>query len=70
MLELEGGLPDDSRTLCVTALLLTSPEAAAKAIGSLEEFMLANRDAAGVYYGVLADLPESKTESAPADAEA
>jgi cyclic beta-1,2-glucan synthetase len=58
------------RTLCVTAALITSPQSAAKAFGCLEEYRLANRKAEGVYYGLLADLPESKSETAPGDGEA
>ncbi len=72
MLELgaEDLASSEYRTLCVTAALITSPQSAVKAFGCLEEYRLANRKAEGVYYGLLADLPETKSETAPGDAEA
>jgi cyclic beta-1,2-glucan synthetase len=70
MLELTDNIPADSKTVCVTAALLTSPQAIVRTIQSLEEFRLANRIGRGgteVCYGILADLPESKTETSPKD---
>jgi cyclic beta-1,2-glucan synthetase len=63
MLELSCKADSGSRTLCVTALMLSSPEAAAKAVNNLEEYRLLNRNlTSGLYFGLLADLPEAKTQ--------
>ncbi len=63
MLELNGSTDKYSRTLCVTAIMLSSPEAAVKAVRNLEEYRLLNRNiTGGLYFGLLADLPEAKTE--------
>lgn len=58
-LDYSGGIPAESRTLAVSALLLTDPEQAAKAAQKLELYRLANREAGeNLLFGLLADLPE------------
>ncbi len=69
-MDYSGGIPRESRTLCVTAALLTSPRAAAECAARLERYRLANRGAGSeLVFGVLADLPEAESESLPSDAE-
>ncbi len=68
-LDYSRGIPPESRTLAVSAVLLTSPEEAAAAAARLESFRLANRDAGKeLVFGLLADLRESDTETEPSDA--
>ncbi|NLA86297.1 MAG: hypothetical protein GX847_03230, partial [Clostridiales bacterium] len=67
-LELSDGVPDEGRTLCVISVLLSSAESGSRAASLLEEYRLANRDAGqNLLFGILADLPDSKTESTPHD---
>lgn len=67
-LDLSNGIPTVSRTLAVSAVLLTKPEDARKAVGKLEQFRLANRDAGeNLYFGLLMDLPESSSAVMPLD---
>jgi cyclic beta-1,2-glucan synthetase len=67
-LELSGGVPDEGRTLCVISILLSSVDSGTRAAGLLEEYRLCNRDAGrNLLFGLLADLPDSKTESSPDD---
>ena len=57
---LEGGVPEEGRTLCVIASLLTNGESGRELAGLLERYRLANRDAGEhLLLGVLADLPDS-----------
>ncbi|SHH48939.1 cyclic beta-1,2-glucan synthetase [Sporobacter termitidis DSM 10068] len=59
-LELEAGVPDEGRTLCVISVLLTSTDSGARAAGLLEEYRLLNRDAGpNLRFGILADLPDA-----------
>ncbi len=65
---LEHGVPKAGRTLCVISALLSQPEDAAQFVSRLEEFRLCSRDAgAHLSFGLLADLPESRTETEPSD---
>jgi len=67
-LALEGGVPEEGRTLCVISMLLTSEEGAKRAASLLEEYALANRDAGGnLSFGLLIDLPDSLEAETDAD---
>ena len=67
-LELLNGVPEEGRTLCVISILLSSADSGTRAACLLEEYRLANRDAGkNLLFGILADLPDSKTESTPED---
>ena len=69
-MELKNGVPRNGRTLCVIPALLSKPEDGATLAGRLEEFHLCNREAGkNLAFGLLADLPEGKTEHAEGDAE-
>ena len=69
-LELKNGVPEEGMTLVVIALLAADKKQAEKHVALLEEYYLANRTAGdNVLYGVLADLPDSQTPEAEADAE-
>ena len=70
-LELQDGLPDEGRTLCVISVLLTSPDIGVRAAGLLEEYRLSNRDCgANLSFGILADLPDAAEAVMPEDAAA
>ncbi|MEG1908114.1 MAG: glucoamylase family protein [Oscillospiraceae bacterium] len=67
-LELKTGVPKSGRTLCVISALLTNESSGAKLSRRLEEFHLANRDAGeNLLFGILADLPDADTRTAPQD---
>ena len=67
-LELDGGVPDEGRTVCVISALLTDEEGGKHFAALLEEFFLANRDCGkNLLMGILADLREAKTETVPED---
>lgn len=67
-LELDGGVPDEGRTVCVISALLTDEEGGKHFAALLEEFYLANRDCGkNLLMGILADLREAKTETVPED---
>jgi cyclic beta-1,2-glucan synthetase len=67
-LELQNGVPDEGRTLCVVSILISSADSGPRAAGLLEEYRLANRDAgSNLLFGILADLPDSKTGTSPDD---
>lgn len=67
-LELDGGVPDEGRTMCVISALLTDEEGGRHFAAILEEFYLANRDCGkNLLMGILADLKESKTKTVPED---
>ncbi|MBR3556549.1 MAG: hypothetical protein IKN89_11610 [Oscillospiraceae bacterium] len=69
-LDYSGGIPDESRTLAVSAVLLTSGEEASEAAKKLELFRLANRDAGeNLSFGLLADLKEGDSRCLPGDEE-
>ncbi len=69
-MELKNGVPRNGRTLCVIPALLSKPEDGVTLAGRLEEFHLCNREAGkNLAFGLLADLPEGKTEHAEGDAE-
>ena len=60
---LDDGVPEEGRTLCVIPALLTKSEDARALAGRLEEFRLCNREAgSNLLFGLLADLPESRTQ--------
>jgi len=59
--DFEKGVPDDAKTLCVIATLLTSEQSAAEVASKLEEYYLLNRNAGdNLSFGILADLKDSK----------
>lgn len=59
---LEGGIPEDGRTLCVIAGLLTDNQSGPVYAALLERYRLANRDAGKhLLMGLLADLPDRDT---------
>lgn len=61
-LELSKGVPAEGRTVCVISALLSSEESAYSYSKVLEEYYLANKSAGmNLKFGILADLPESKT---------
>lgn len=61
-LELESGIPDEGRSICVLSVLLSSPDAAISAAKRLEAISLLNRDGTGnLNFGLLADLPEANS---------
>ncbi len=67
-LELDGGVPDEGRTLCTISLLLSSPESGERAARLLEEYRHANRDAgSNLLFGILADLPDATALTHPDD---
>lgn len=58
-MELEEGIPEEGRTLCVIAALLTDSQSGSKLAALLERYHLANRDAGEeLRFGILADLPD------------
>ena len=65
---LEHGVPKAGRTLCVISALLSSPEEAERLAAHIEEFRLCSRGAGEhLFFGLLADLKESRTETEPSD---
>ena len=53
-MDLENGIPEEGKTLCVISTLLTSPESGAKFAKLLEEYRLANRNAGPMLqFGIL-----------------
>ncbi|MCI8304182.1 MAG: hypothetical protein HFF52_06085 [Lawsonibacter sp.] len=61
-MELEGGIPEEGRTLCVVVSLLTGEDSGPKLASLMERYRLANRDAGPeLRLGLLADLPDSGT---------
>ncbi|MBR5381788.1 MAG: hypothetical protein IK136_04115, partial [Oscillospiraceae bacterium] len=65
---LKDGVPGNAKTVCVSAVLLSSHEAAAEAVSALEGCYLRNRDAGkNALFAVLADLPSGTAETAPED---
>lgn len=70
-MELAGGVPAEGRTVCVVSALLTGEDSGPALARRLEEFSLASRDCGeDLVFGLLADLPESKSKDGPADAAA
>lgn len=62
-MELRQGVPEQGRTLCVIAALLTGEAGVRELCGKLERYYLSNRRAGEqVYYGLLADLPDRSRE--------
>ncbi len=67
-LDYSGGIPAESRTLAVSAVLLTGEKEARAAAEKLELFRLANRDAGEqLVFGLLADLKEGEREASSSD---
>lgn len=67
-MELENGVPPLGRTICVISALITNEKSGAKLARRLEEFRLANRNCGeNLLFGILADLPDSKSKEAPED---
>ena len=65
-LALDGGVPDEGRTLCVISALLTDESCGPELAARLEQARLVSRDAGrNLRFALLADLPESKEELLP-----
>lgn len=65
-LELDGGIPDEGRTVCVISALITDEDSGKHFAALLEEFYLANRDCGkNLLMGILADLREAKRRPCP-----
>ena len=61
-LELKEGVPEEGKTLCVIAALLTAAQSGEELAHKLERYRLANRQAGkALLFGLLADLPDSGT---------
>lgn len=59
-MELKEGVPEEGKTLCVIASLLTGEKSGPALAALLERYRLANRDAGEhLLFGILADLPDS-----------
>ncbi len=68
---LEGGVPDEGRTICAVSALLTGPEDGEKLARRLETFRCASRECgANLAFALLADLPEAASEELETDAPA
>lgn len=60
-LDLRRGVPEEGRTLCVIASLLTAQQSGEELAQALERYRLTNRDGGKhLLFGILADLPDSK----------
>ena len=60
-LDMENGVPEEGKTICVISALLGSKESVSHCAGLLEEYRLANRDAGeNLVFGILGDLPEAE----------
>ncbi len=67
-MDLEGGVPPEGKTLCVISALLSDPEGARELCRALEEQRMAcRREGKQLLFGLLTDLPEAETETAPED---
>ena len=67
-MDMEKGVPPEGKTLCVISVLLPDPAAARAQCRRLEEQRMAcRREGKNLLFGLLADLPEAKTETTPAD---
>ena len=65
-MELKNGVPEGGETLCVIVSLLTDSDSAGVLVRRMEEYRLANRDSgAGLRFGLLLDLPESRESELP-----
>lgn len=68
-MELQDGVPDEGKTVCVISSLLTRKDSGAKLCDRLERFYLSNRSCGeNLLFGILADLPEAKTAVTADDA--
>ena len=69
-MDMDGGVPEEGRTLCVVSALLGSREEAIRLAQRLEQLRLACRsEGKNLLFGLLADLPAADTEHTEADAE-
>ncbi len=67
-MDLERGVPPEGKTLCVISVLLTDAESSQAQCRRLEEQRMAcRREGGNLLFGLLADLPEAETETAPGD---
>lgn len=65
-LALDGGVPDEGRTLCVISALLTDENCGPSLAARLEQAHLVSRDAGrNLRFALLADLPETGEELLP-----
>ncbi|MDR1130926.1 MAG: hypothetical protein LBL15_00715, partial [Oscillospiraceae bacterium] len=65
---LAAGVPPSGRTVCVISALLAGADSGAALARRLEEYRLASRDCGDrLLFGLLADLPDSKTEKSARD---
>ncbi len=68
-LDYAAGIPEESTTLAVSVVLLTTPEAAQEAAARLEQYRLANRRAGKqLLLGILMDYGESRSRTQDTDA--
>lgn len=68
-MDIEAGIPDEGRSICVLSVLIASADDAREAAKRLEEISLLNRDGSGnLSFGILADLPEAKSPVEDRDA--
>lgn len=67
-MEVQAPLPDDARTLCVTAALATTPQQAQTLAAKLGEYALAAKGGKNLSFGLLLDLREADSPSDPEDA--
>ncbi|MDP4110028.1 MAG: hypothetical protein Q8878_08380, partial [Bacillota bacterium] len=67
-LELEGGIPEEGKTLCVITALITDEASCKKLAGLLNEYIMSNTDAGkNAGYGLLLDLKDGKNEKEEQD---
>ncbi|MBR4953858.1 MAG: hypothetical protein IKZ30_05005, partial [Oscillospiraceae bacterium] len=66
-MELENGVPDAGKTLCVISAILTGKDDGAALCRKLEQYRLSNRECGGnLIFGILADLPDTDSHELPA----
>lgn len=69
-MELKEGIPEEGKTLCVIAGLLTGKESGSGYGALLERYLLANRDSGkNLQFGLLADLPDRGSPMGPRELE-
>jgi len=67
-MDFHKGIPDEERTMVVVPTMLTSPNGVKELIEDLQVRYLVNRDK-NMYFGLITDFVDSKTENAPNDQE-
>jgi len=67
-MDCKDGLPAEGATLCVITAILNRPDDGRELAKKLERYYLSNRDAGEhTAFGLLCDLPDSKTPTSPED---